>query len=160
MDRTAATLRVRGKYGKMRLLPLHRSVLAGLTGYLEQRTRLFRRGLPRPAHFQHGAADGPLNGAPDLPHDRHGRRDREGEHPLPAPTVRPTSHLRCEYDAGRLPVRSRPRRRPADPIIGWMGHTDLSDTCWYLTGTTELLPATAADRLTSTDMPTSSQAQR
>ncbi len=44
VDWDAATLRVIGKYGKIRLLPLHPSVLTGLTDYREDRRRLL------PAH--------------------------------------------------------------------------------------------------------------
>ena len=44
LDQCAATLTVTGKYGKIRMLPLHPTVLHGLTRYLHQRERL----LPAP----------------------------------------------------------------------------------------------------------------
>jgi integrase/recombinase XerD len=40
LDQTASTLRVTGKYGKTRQLPLHPSVRNGLSGYLQERRRL------------------------------------------------------------------------------------------------------------------------
>ncbi|MDQ2852906.1 MAG: tyrosine-type recombinase/integrase [Actinomycetota bacterium] len=44
LDRAAATLRVTGKYGKTRLLPLHSSVANGLIDYLDTRARLLPAG--------------------------------------------------------------------------------------------------------------------
>lgn len=146
LDRDAATLRVTGKYGKIRLLPLHPSVLAGLTDYLGQRARL----LP--------AAD-----CPALLISSKGRR-------LRASAVHPTFRTIVD-SAGIEPASSacRPRlfdlrhsfavntmleayRSGADPAVvlpilsTWLGHTEPSDSYWYLTGTSELLTA-AADRL-------------
>jgi integrase len=40
LDEQAATLTVTGKYGKVRVLPLHTTVLDGLRGYLRERDRL------------------------------------------------------------------------------------------------------------------------
>ncbi|MGI8522904.1 MAG: tyrosine-type recombinase/integrase [Nocardioides sp.] len=40
LDQVCQTLTVRGKYDKIRLLPLHPSVVEALTGYLQQRDRL------------------------------------------------------------------------------------------------------------------------
>lgn len=146
LDLAAATLRVTGKYGKTRLLPLHPSVLSGLTDYLDARARLL-----------------PARACPALLISTTGRR-------LSPSTVHPT--FRAVAKAARLePVSSacRPRlhdlrhtfavttmldayRSGADPaavlpiLSTWLGHTDPSDTYWYLTGTSELLAA-AADRL-------------
>lgn len=146
LDLAAATLRVTGKYGKTRLLPLHPSVLSGLTDYLDARARLL-----------------PAGACPALLISTTGRR-------LSPSTVHPT--FRAVAKAARLePVSSacRPRlhdlrhtfavttmldayRSGADPaavlpiLSTWLGHTDPSDTYWYLTGTSELLAA-AADRL-------------
>lgn len=146
LDRAAATLRVTGKYGKIRLLPLHPSVLAGLTDYLDARARLL-----------------PAVACPALLISSTSRR-------LPPSTVHPTFRAVAKA-AGLEPVSGacRPRlhdlrhtfavatmldayRSGADPaavlpiLSTWLGHADPSDTYWYLTGTSELLAA-AADRL-------------
>ncbi|GAA1140962.1 tyrosine-type recombinase/integrase [Ornithinicoccus hortensis] len=148
LDVAAATLRVRGKYGKTRLLPLHPSVLAGLTGYLQQRARLL-----------------PAEDCPALLISSTGRR-------LARSTLYPTfSTILTEAGIEPVSTTCRPRlfdlrhtfavstmldayRSGADPaavlpvLSAWMGHTEPSDTYWYLTGTSELLAA-AADRLAS-----------
>jgi len=146
LDRAAATLRVTGKYGKTRLLPLHPSVLDGLTAYLDTRSRLL-----------------PAAACPALLISSTGRR-------LPPSTVHPTFRA-VVTTAGLEPASSvcRPRlhdlrhtfavntmldayRTGADPaavlpiLSTWLGHTEPRDTYWYLTGTSELLAA-AADRL-------------
>lgn len=142
----AATLRVTGKYGKTRLLPLHPGVLDGLTGYLDTRARLL-----------------PAGACPALLISSTGRR-------LPPSTVHPTFRQIVEA-AGLGPVSTvcRPRlhdlrhtfavttmleayRSGTDPatvlpiLSTWLGHTEPRDTYWYLSGTSELLDA-AADRL-------------
>lgn len=148
LDRAAATLRVTGKYGKTRLLPLHPGVLDGLTGYLDTRARLL-----------------PAGACPALLISSTGRR-------LPPSTVHPTFRQIVEA-AGLGPVSTvcRPRlhdlrhtfavttmleayRSGTDPatvlpiLSTWLGHTEPRDTYWYLSGTSELLDA-AADRLAS-----------
>ena len=146
LDPAAATLRVTGKYGKTRLLPLHPSVLAGLTDYLDTRRRLL-----------------PAWTCPALLISSTGRR-------LPPSTVHST--FQELIDTAQIePTRNacRPRlhdlrhtfavttmldayRSGADPaavlpiLSTWLGHTEPRDTYWYLTGTSELLAA-AADRL-------------
>lgn len=148
LDRDAATLRITGKYGKTRLLPLHPTVLAGLTDYLDQRGQL----LPAPH-------------CPALLISSKGRRLRPS-------TVHPT--FRTIVNNARIePANSTCRPRLFDlrhsfavntmleayqsgtdpavvlPVLStWLGHTEPSDTYWYLTGTSELLEA-AADRLAS-----------
>lgn len=146
LDLGAATLRVTGKYGKTRLLPLHPSVLAGLTDYLDARARLL-----------------PAGTCPSLLISSTGRR-------LAPSTVHPTFRAVAKA-AGLDPVsggcrprlhdlrhtfavatmleayRSGPDPAAVLPILStWLGHTDPSDTYWYLTGTSELLAA-AAHRL-------------
>jgi len=146
LDHAAATLRVTGKYGKTRLLPLHPSVLAGLTDYLDARARLL-----------------PTGNCPALLISSTGRR-------LPPSTVHPTFRAVAEA-AGLRPasIACRPRlhdlrhtfavttmldayRSGANPAVvlpilsTWLGHADPSDTYWYLTGTSELLAA-ATERL-------------
>lgn len=146
LDQSAATLRVTGKYGKTRLLPLHPTVLNGLTEYLHTRAQLL-----------------PAGTCPALLITASGRR-------LYPSIVHPT--FRALATTARLEPASaacRPRlhdlrhtfavttmldayQSGADPaavlpvLATWLGHTEPSDTYWYLTGTSELLAA-AADRL-------------
>lgn len=146
LDRAAATLRVTGKYGKTRLLPLHPSVLAGLTDYLDVRDQLM-----------------PAGACPALLISSTGRRlPPSTVHTTfravvkvaglePASTVcRPRLHdLRHTFAVATMLDAYRPGADPAAvlPILStWLGHADPSDTYWYLTGTSELLAA-ASDRL-------------
>jgi len=146
MDREAATLRVTGKYGKTRLLPLHPSVLAGLTQYLDTRARLLpaaacpallisttgRRLPPSTVHttFRCLVANAQLEPASTACHPRlHDLRH----------TFAVTTMLQA-YQSGSDPAAVLPI------LSTWLGHTEPSDTYWYLTGTSELLAA-AADRL-------------
>ena len=150
LDQQEATLTVTGKYAKVRMLPLHPTVLDGLAGYLAERDRL----LPAPA-------------CPALLVSARGCR-------LLRQTVHAT--FRELVQAAGLHVTSsasRPRlfdlrhtfavsamldayRSGADPaavlpvLATWMGHADPNDTYWYLTGTAELLAA-ATQRLQARD---------
>jgi integrase/recombinase XerD len=144
LDQQAGTLKVTGKYGKTRMLPLHPTVLDGITGYLEQRDQLL-----------------PAANCPALLISTSGRRLHPGnvQH-----TFRGIAH-----SAGLVPVSSacRPRlhdlrhtfavatmldayRSGGDPAMilpvlsTWLGHTQPGDTYWYLTGTAELLAAATA----------------
>lgn len=142
-DAQENTLTVTGKYGKIRRLPLHTSTGEALTGYLE-----VRRGFPL------AQADPAL-----LISTRRTRLHPSGVHP---------TFRRLAIMAGLGPASSscRPRlhdlrhriavktmldayRRGDDPAVvlpilsTWLGHTEPSDTYWYLTGTTELLEAAA-----------------
>lgn len=145
-DTQGHTLTVTGKYGKIRQLPLHPTVSAALTGYLEQR-RSFAPAAAEPALFVS------TNGT---------RLHRSGVHPTfrqltvtagmgPASSsCRPRLHdLRHRY---AILTMLDAYRRGDDPTIvlpilsTWLGHTEPRDTYWYLTGTAELLDA-AAHRL-------------
>lgn len=141
LDRQAGTLTVTGKYGKTRKLPLHRTTAEALTRYLVLRNEL----LP--------AAD-----CPALLISTRGNR----LHPsLVQQTFR---HLATEAGLRRVSTACRPRlhdlrhtfavctmldayTRGGDPaavlplLATWLGHSEPSDTYWYLTGTTELLAA-------------------
>jgi len=146
IDREAATLRVTGKYGKTRLLPLHDTVLRGLTQYLDTRARLL-----------------PAAACPALLISTTGRRlPPSSVHPTfralvttaridPASTAcHPRLHdLRHTFAVTTMLEAYRSGSDPAAvlPILStWLGHTEPSDTYWYLTGTSELLAA-AVDRL-------------
>lgn len=146
LDLTRDTLTVTGKYGKVRVLPLHPSVRAGLTGYLQQRNRLLpastcpallisstgRRLSPSIAHAtfaglrQAAGLASAHEGSPPRLHDmRH--------------TFAVTTMLEA-YHSGADPALVLP------VLSTWLGHAEPSDTYWYLTATPELLAA-AADRL-------------
>lgn len=145
-DQLRCTLTVTGKYGKVRMLPLHPSVAAALSDYLQQRDRLL-----------------PAAASPALLISSRGAR-------LHASTVH-TTFRRLTDEAGLTATSSscRPRlhdlrhtfavatmldayRTGADaavvlPILStWLGHTEPRDSYWYLTGTAELLEA-ATERL-------------
>jgi integrase/recombinase XerD len=140
-DHQASTLTVTGKYGKTRQLPLHQSAAEALAQYLDQRAQLL-----------------PAANCPALLISPRGTR-------LSASVVHPTFR-QLGVKTG-LPTRSdacRPRlhdlrhtfavatmldayTRGADPaavlplLATWLGHSEPSDTYWYLTGTAELLAA-------------------
>lgn len=145
-DQLRRTLTVTGKYGKVRMLPLHPSIATALSDYLQQRDRLL-----------------PAAATPALLISSRGTR-------LHASTVHPTFR-RLTDEAGLTAASSscRPRlhdlrhtfavatmldayRTGADaavvlPILStWLGHTEPRDSYWYLTGTAELLAA-ATERL-------------
>jgi integrase len=143
-DGRAGTLTVTGKYGKARLLPLHRTVADGLTDYLRQRDRLL-----------------PAAGCPALLVSSTGRRLGRGSvHPTfrglagqaglaaASPACRPRLHdLRHTFAVASLLDAYRRGDDPAVtvPILStWLGHASPEDTYWYLTGTAELLAAATA----------------
>lgn len=146
LDRDGHTLRVIGKYGKIRMLPLHPTVVDALTGYLHQRDRLL-----------------PAGHCPALLISSRGTRLRPS-------TVHPTFRELLQR-AGLKPASSSCRPRPHDlrhtfavstmldayrsggdpavvlPVLAtWLGHTEPRDTYWYLSGTAELFAA-ATERL-------------
>lgn len=146
LDMQAGTLTVTGKYGKVRLLPLHPTVAAGLAGYLADRDRLL-----------------PASTCPALLVSTSGRRLRaQVVHPMfrqlaQAAGLHATSSacrprlfdLRHSYAVSVMLDAYRSGADPAAvlPVLAtWMGHTDPRDTYWYLTGTAELLAA-AAERI-------------
>lgn len=146
LDLSTDTLTVTGKYGKVRVLPLHPSVRTGLSDYLQERHRL----LPAPA-------------CPALLISSTGRRLRPGTvHPIFA-VLRDAAGLAPTPDAARprlhdmrhtfaVTTMLEAYQSGADPAVvlpvlsTWLGHAQPSDTYWYLTGTPQLLAA-AADRL-------------
>lgn len=136
-------LTVTGKYGKIRRLPLHPTVGAALAGYLEQR-RGFAPAADERALFVSTKGT---------------RLHRSGVHPTfrqltltagmgPASSsCRPRLHdLRHRYAVSTMLDAYRRGDDPAVvlPILStWLGHTEPRDTYWYLTGTAELLEASA-----------------
>jgi integrase len=146
LDQDAHTLTVTGKYGKIRMLPLHPTVVDGLTSYLQQRDRL----LP--------AATGPAllistRGARLCPSTVHstfrGLTQQAGLGPASS-SCRPRPHdLRHTFAVSAMLDAYRSGDDPAVvlPVLStWMGHSEPRDTYWYLCGTAELLSA-ATERL-------------
>lgn len=146
-----ATLSVIGKYGKIRLLPLHPTVADGLTGYLASRAEL----LPAahcPALFINTRGDRLGNGS--VHPTFRVVADRAGL--TPASTAsRPRLHdLRHTFAVNTMLDAYRSGADPAAtlPLLAtWLGHAEPSDTYWYLTGTAELMAAATQrlDRTTS-----------
>jgi integrase/recombinase XerD len=141
LDRHTGTLTVTGKYGKTRKLPLHQTTAEALTQYLDLRDEL----LPA-AH------------CPALLISTRGNRLR------PSVVQHTFRQLRAESGLRAVSTACRPRlhdlrhtfavstmldayTRGADPaavlplLATWLGHSEPSDTYWYLTGTAELLAA-------------------
>jgi integrase/recombinase XerD len=146
LDEHAATLTVTGKYGKVRMLPLHPTVLGGLTGYLQLRRRLL-----------------PASACPALLVSTRGCRlirqtvhatfrqlaDAAGLHATSSASRPRLYDLRHSFAVSVMLDAYRSGSDPAAvlPVLAtWMGHADPNDTYWYLTGTAELLAA-ATERL-------------
>ncbi|HEY6798314.1 MAG TPA: tyrosine-type recombinase/integrase [Kineosporiaceae bacterium] len=145
-DQRASTLKVTGKYGKTRLLPLHPSVHTGLVDYLQTRRRLLpaascpallitTRGTRLKAQLVHpvfrALADSVgLTAASCVSRPRlHDLRHRFA-----------VLTMLSAYQSGQDPAAVLP------VLATWLGHADPGDTYWYLTGTAELLAA-ATSRL-------------
>jgi integrase/recombinase XerD len=143
-DQQASTLKVTGKYGKIRLLPLHPSVRDGLLGYLHTRRRLL-----------------PATSCPALLITTRGTRLKpQLVHPVfraladsvgltPASCAsRPRLHdLRHRFAVLTMLSAYQSGQDPAAvlPVLAtWLGHADPGDTYWYITGTAELLAAATA----------------
>lgn len=146
LDQQAGTLTVTGKYGKTRKLPLHQTTAEALAQYLDQRDELL-----------------PAANCPALLISTRGTRLRasvvqqtfrrlgvETGLRTRSNACRPRLHdlrhtfavstMLDAYTCGGDPAAALPL------LATWLGHSEPSDTYWYLTGTTELLAA-AAERL-------------
>jgi integrase/recombinase XerD len=146
LDPDRQTLTVRGKYGKIRMLPLHPSVVDAVTGYLHQRDRLL-----------------PAAACPALLISTKGTRlrtanvqqtfrglARQAGLRTASSSCRPRPHdLRHTFAVSTMLDAYRSGADPAVvlPVLStWLGHAEPSDTYWYLSGTAELLAA-ATERL-------------
>lgn len=147
LDRDLLTIR-RTKFGKSRIVPVHRSTTAALLQYAEARDRLLPRRLT-PAFFvsERGtrlAADNTrhtfalVSRQADLrartAGGRHGRGPRlhDMRHRFAAST------LVAWYRAGRDVERELPR------LATYLGHVHVNETYWYLEAVPELLHLAAA----------------
>lgn len=146
LDQGAHTLTVRGKYDKLRLLPLHPTVTEALAGYLHLRDRLLPTAdCPALLISTWGTRLRSSNVHETFRDIRH----RAGLKPVSS-SCRPRLHdLRHAFTVTTMLEAYRRGDDPAVvlPVLStWLGHTEPRDTYWYLTGTTELLAA-AAQRL-------------
>lgn len=146
LDQQGHTLTVRGKYDKIRMLPLHPSVVDALTGYLHQRDRL----LPAtacPALLI--STRGTRLRASNVQQTFRGLVRQAGLRPASS-SCRPRPHdLRHTFAVSTMLDAYRSGADPAVvlPVLStWLGHAEPSDTYWYLSGTAELLAA-ATERL-------------
>lgn len=147
LDPQARTLTVTGKYGKTRKLPLHVSTVDALTQYLQLRSQVLpaaacpallistrgNRLCPSTVHrtFRQLIADVGLHMRSNACHPR----PHDLRHAFAVATML-EAYTRGGDPAAVLPL-----------LATWLGHTEPSDTYWYLTGTAELLAA-ATERLT------------
>jgi integrase/recombinase XerD len=138
------------KFGKSRLVPLHRTMLQALATYIRHRNRFFARRYPditpqRLFPTRHGTALGSLSVYVRFrrishqiglrgPNDRRGPRLHDFRHRFAIETL-----LRW-YRAGEKVDRLLP------VLSTYLGHTRVTGTYWYLRCTPELMAA-AGDRL-------------
>lgn len=146
LDRVGGTMTVRGKYGKVRLLPLHPTVVEALSGYLQQRARLLPAATcpallvsTRGSRLSPSTIYGPFRALVE----------KAGLSPASS-SCRPRLHdFRHAFAVSTMLDAYRSGDDPAVvlPVLStWLGHTEPRDTYWYLSGTSELLAA-AAQRL-------------
>jgi integrase/recombinase XerD len=146
LDQDGRTLTVKGKYDKIRMLPLHPTVLEALTGYLHQRDRLLpAEACPALLISSRGTRLRP----PNVQETFRGLVQQTGLKPASS-SCRPRPHdLRHTFAVSTMLDAYRSGADPAVvlPVLStWLGHTEPSDTYWYLSGTAELLAA-ATERL-------------
>jgi site-specific recombinase XerD len=148
LDPHAGTLTVTGKYGKTRKLPLHQSTVAALTHYLQLRSQVLpAAGCPALLISTRGNRL-----CPSTVHQTFRQLTVEAGLPMRSGACRPRPHdlrhafavaaMRDAYTGGADPAAVLPL------LATWLGHSEPSDTYWYLTGTAELLAA-ATERLTN-----------
>lgn len=148
LDPQASTLTVTGKYGKIRKLPLHPSTVDALTQYLRLRSQV----LPAPACPALLISTRGNRLCPSIVHPTFRQLAAEAGLAMRSGACRPRPHdLRHTFAVSAMVDAYT---RGADPtavlplLATWLGHSEPSDTYWYLTGTAELLAA-ATERLTS-----------
>jgi integrase/recombinase XerD len=145
-DQQGHTLTVRGKYDKIRMLPLHPTVVDAVTGYLHQRDRLLpAAACPALLISTKGTRLRPAN----VQQTFRGLVHQAGLRPASS-SCRPRLHdFRHAFAVSTMLDAYRSGADPAVvlPVLStWLGHTEPRDTYWYLSGTAELLAA-ATERL-------------
>lgn len=152
LDQEQGTLTVTGKYGKVRMLPLHPTVADGLADYLPQREQLLAGracaallAWPRGRRLSHRTVHGTFT---QLARAAGLRATSSASRPR-------LFDLRHSFAVSVMLDAYRSGADPAAvlPVLAtWMGHAHPSSTYWYLTGTAELLAA-AAGRLQAAGAP-------
>lgn len=147
MDWSEGILTIKGaKFGKSRLVPLHRSTCKVLADYMRRRDDRFgaRAAGPFLVNKNNNRLDkGEVHRAFYLLSRQIGLRALNASH---GPRLHDFRHrfavetLLCWYRSGEDPKRRLPI------LSTYLGHAHVTDTYWYLTGTPELLGA-AAKRL-------------
>lgn len=141
VDLKAAVLTIRGaKFGKTRLVPLHRSTCRVLAEYISRRNRHWRQ-RPVSSHLFVSSSGHQLDGA-DIrrtfyalsrqiglrgPFDSHGPRLHDLRHRFA------TNTLVRWYRSNEDPERKLPL------LSAYLGHVHVADTQWYLSGSPELM---------------------
>jgi integrase/recombinase XerD len=141
VDLKAAVLTIRGaKFGKTRLVPLHRSTCRVLAEYISQRNRHWWQ-RPVSSHLFVSSSGHRLDGA-DIrrtfyalsrqiglrgPFDSHGPRLHDLRHRFA------TNTLVRWYRSNEDPERKLPL------LSAYLGHVHVADTQWYLSGSPELM---------------------
>jgi integrase/recombinase XerD len=141
IDLQAGVLTIRGaKFGKTRLVPLHRSTCRILAEYISRRNRHWRH-RPVSSHLFVSSSGHRLDGA-DIhrtfyalswqiglrgPSDSHGPRLHDMRHRFATYTL-----VRW-YRSNQDPERKLPL------LSAYLGHVHVADTQWYLSGSPELM---------------------
>jgi integrase/recombinase XerD len=141
VDLKAAVLTIRGtKFGKTRLVPLHRSTCRVLADYITRRNRLWKQ-RPVSSYLFVSSSGHQLDGA-DIrrtfyalsrqiglrgPFDSHGPRLHDMRHRFA------TNTLVRWYRSNQDPERKLPL------LSAYLGHVHVADTQWYLNSSPELM---------------------
>jgi integrase/recombinase XerD len=141
VDLKAGVLTIRGtKFGKTRLVPLHRSTCRVLADYIDRRSRHWRQ-RPVSSYLFVSSSGHRLDGA-DIrrtfyalsrrvglrgPFDSHGPRLHDMRHRFA------TNTLVRWYRSNQDPERKLPL------LSAYLGHVHVADTQWYLSGSPELM---------------------
>lgn len=141
LNPVAGTLRITGKYGKIRMLPLDSSVLAALASYLEVRIGFAPAALC-PAllvsslgnRLQSSIVDGSFRQVLERTSLRKRSRTCRPRLTDLRHTFAVNTMLQA-YESGQDPTKVLP------VLSTWMGHAQIADTYWYLSCTPALMQA-------------------
>lgn len=144
LDTAGPTLRVRGKYAKVRLLPIHRSTAVALTGYL----RISRSSLPKspqgPSMFLTCRGTRPrennvqqaFRAVTRACQPRNAKDDRGGRDEPRLHDLRHSFAVNTLIDAHHAGVDVDAR---IAALATYLGHVSPESTYWYLSASPELL---------------------
>jgi integrase len=143
LDLNAAVLTIRGaKFGKTRLVPVHRSVCQVLADYLDRRHRHWRQ---RPASsYVFVSSRGNRLDVGDIHRTFYvlsrqiglrGRSDRRG------PRIHDLRHRFAAQTLSRWYRTGEDPERRLPVLSAYLGHVHVADTYWYLSAWPELMRA-------------------